>query len=496
MYINEFNMLKNYDSIEKQVYFLALHSNEITEFNDYYRYTFARVRDLDDEDLTESFDVLKYLFNQIRGSFVEYQTELEQFNFDDLNIFFTLLSEKDYKEETIDILKKFSNLIINFREGSIKNTLERRLKELYSSNNGNNAVIAYRFPQEIENKYTIVTANEYIRNLKYYDNVFFIGSPNYYYNMNSIFKATNTYFLSYDIYRNELKKRTIIPNNYIENSGIFTGISFNKSSINTHSKLDESNDAIQSESSYHFNKFINNLKKESQNHRSIQVLTARALELANEECIFLPINSKVRVLDKKTKKINIRKITDILNDDWVIIKQSSDEEYIHQKAKEIVGSGYGDMFERITKYKIELLNYMDENGIDLIGLKDVFANFGIKVRRQVLQDWVYGSTIAPREYKEILGFLNYNQKAIVQLESEYKSIRRAHSLAGRILLRNLQKIVDTFDMSDIETAMYRYNTFDMDIENIGEFCIKKVKVINKEPVEVEYSELYRVLKIS
>lgn len=487
-------MLKKHDSTDKKVFLVSLHSSEVTKFNDYYRYIYRRIKDLDDEELTEQFICLKYFFNLIRVSIDDYKEVLKDFDFKDLNTFFSLLNEKDYKEDTLDILGNFSRLISNFRKGKINNILGDKLKGLYYLRNDNNAVISYKFPQDIQNNYRKINANHYIKSTNFYDNVFFIGSPNYYYNMNTIFKATNTYYLSYDIYRTDLVKRKFISDEHIGNSNIYKGIEIVKTGSDIESELNEANDSLPIEASYKFNKVINLIKKENREQTNIYTVTAKAVELASKEYILYPTNSKtVRAVDKQSKQIRSKMINEIDCGDWLIIKQSSDEEYIRERAAEIVGSDYENMFIRVTNYKKELINYMYSNKLDLVQLRNILSENNIQVQRQVLQHWMYGTTIAPREYNKILFFLNYDLNTINELENEYHMIRNAHLLAGRNLLKNLQKIIKNYDISEIDNEMQKQNEFDLEIPNIGKFCIRKVNTISSESLEVEYSKMYKVL---
>lgn len=486
-------MLKKHDSQEKNVHLIPLHSDEITQFNYFYRYIHKRVKDLNDEELNESFDILIFLFNDIRNSLNNYKVELEKFNFNELSTFFSILSEKDFEDTTTDVLINFAELINKFKNGKVENTLKKNLDKLYI-NNGRNALITHKLPSVNNRDSNIITASAYVRGDIFYDRVFFIGSPNYYYKYNTVFKAKDIYYVSYDIYHNNYKRELIIPNNNIKNSGVFKGVNIS-SKTTKDSKLDESKDIIMTDLSYDFIKVINRLSKTKESENINHSHNARAIELFDNQYILLPLNSKVRVLDEITNKIKIKNIKNLYRNDWIVLKKSSDEEYIKEMAKNIIGPNYHMMFREVVKYKKQLIQYMDENNLDLEGLQREMRKQSVLVHLNVLHDWVFGTTIAPREFNEVLNFLGYSPSSRKVLEDYYQQIMNAHRLSGRNLLKNIQKIIDTFDLATIKNAMDKHNTFNMNIDSIGEFCVKRVNGISNENLEVDYSELYKVLNI-
>ncbi|MDN6749186.1 MAG: hypothetical protein L0L95_02930, partial [Staphylococcus equorum] len=254
---------------------------------------------------------------------------------------------------------------------------------------------------------------------------------------------------------------------------------------------DEEKEIIPNESSFHLDYWLT--KYHSNKNELSQAIQARVIEFVTGEHIFFPINSKVKVFNKVQKVVREKPINSIEENDWVVIKTSSDGDYIRQRAERIVGNSYQSMFYRVTKYKEQLLNYANRQDLSTKELKKVLQKNEIHVEEQLLNQWLFGDTIAPRKYREILEFLGYDIETINTLENEYRIILDAHKRAGRDLGRNIQTLIEKTETQQISEKMRKFYTFNFEIEKIGHFSIKEVSCIVDKKVKADINDLYKIL---
>lgn len=490
MSFEQIKMLTEFDLHQKNIHLISVHSDEIVKFNQYFQFIKKRVDQFEDDELSESFLFLRLLFNKIRSSIDPYNEVLEKENLKNVMRFFTELKDADYKEETTLIVKQLWNLINSFKKGEVENELRKKLSLLYSQETGRKVVVLNSFLNSNTHTYKTIKINQYLTGNYYYDQVFFLGSPNYYPQQNTVFKATNTYFLIYDIYRSEMKKIKLIQDNEKENCKLYSDVFFFRHGREFINAKDEGIEIISNESALSLNNWLKSYS-EKRNKMS-ETSLARVIELVTGEYIFFPIKSKVKTFDKEKKVIKEVSLSEITQGDWIVIKKSSDEEYIRQKARDLIGTDYENIVGRVTRYKKELLRFADEFHLDIRGLSKVLQKNGIDVQIQSLNQWINGNTIAPRNYKAILVFLNYDAESINQLEREYHKILKAHQYAGRELVKNIQSLIKTVDSKLIFEQMTKYNTFDFEVEKMGEFCIKEVSFINNDQTVIDSGDLYRI----
>lgn len=488
MFTNKLEMLKRYDQ-EKTIIIHRVESKEIQQLHKYYKYFKKRVYELDNDYLKEKFLILKELYQQIISSIEPYDNLLEEFNFPALSEFITRLSKSDAYEETSEVVKNFIVLLKEFRSGNIKNKLYSNLKMLYEKINGKNKIVLDYYWKVENEEFIQGRVGHYTTGDKFYDAVFFLRSPNYYPTTKTVLKAKKVYYLSYDIFQSTFKETLIISGNKRENSALFDGVDI---------VYQGSKKIVQDEDTFEQfftgnNDYAKNWIRNYQSSSNDVTTKAQLFGLIQGEVVLFPTSSRLRLLNKETGVISKENSSNVKIGDWLVIRQSSDEAFIKNSARDQLGKSYDYMFEEVTGYKNKLLKIIHDEGSILV-LKKKFAENDILVELQVLKNWIYGDTIRPKEYEKILELLSYKPSKIKELMNFASKIHGAHSNAGRELGKKYQEFINQIGIDEIKNKMRDFYRLDIEIEKFGTFTIETITYIGDQIVEVEYGDLYRRFK--
>lgn len=494
MFFDKFELLNQYDA-KKYIYLVSISCPKITEFNQYYQYVYKRVKELDNSELTESFSsTLKRFFNKIRITVEPYDEVLKNYKFDELDSFFTQLVETDYEEKTENILRKLANLIKRFSTGDIRNQIREQFLYYHELYRGNNVVVTYYPPYDSQIKYRSIY--NYFKDSKFYDNAFFLGTPNFY-GDNTIFKANQTFYLSYDIYSMNFNQKKIIENNSDENCSIYRDIEIIKvkeeGSVNQENVSEE---LVFEKQAMKLNLY--DIKKAHIRKNSADTLVTRAslVTFKSDNFMFFTQTSKLNVLNKKNGIIESKNLKESNSNEWLVIRTSSDEEYLTNEARKEIGSNYDKYYDEVTKYK-DILQFKIKNEYyTLERLVKELKKSGITVSKQLLMQWIYGDTVAPREtnYYKILKFLDYKESEINLLNNYYKVIISARRSAGKKLNDVTQKVIDSIEIDNIREHMYENNLYEF-THMYGEYRIEEILFIDTDTINIETNDLYKIKSI-
>ncbi|MBO0429997.1 hypothetical protein JZO82_12550 [Vagococcus fluvialis] len=488
MFFEKFDLLNQYD-IKKKLYLVSINSPEITEFNKYYQYVYKRVKDLDSSELSESFsDTLKQFFSEIRTTVEPYDKVLKKYNFNELGSFFTQLVNSDYEENTKIILSELADLIKRFRLGDICNQMREKFlyyQELYG---GNNVVVTYYPSYDSQIEYSSVY--NYFKNPTFYDDAFFLGTPNFY-GDNTIFKAKRTFYLSYDIYRMSFSKKNILDFNSDDNNSIYRDVDVITIADEKTQKLENMIEEEEFENKV-MRINIDYIKKHhSKSSEDTLVTRAKLVSFKSDNFTFFALKSKLNVLNKRTGAIDITNLSELNSYDWLVIRTSSDEEYLTNEARKEIGPNYDKYYDEVTKYKEELQFKVENEYYTLDRLRSALKDSGVEVRKQLLMQWIYGDTIAPRDYDKILQFLDYRESEVNLLSNYYRVIVSAKKNAGKKLSDITQKVIDSEGIDNIREHMYEKNLYEFSNE-YGEYRIEEILFVDVESIDIEASDLYRI----
>ncbi|MGB3161314.1 MAG: hypothetical protein WBA84_08725 [Carnobacterium sp.] len=490
MYSSKIKMLDEYDK-KKKVIICQVHSDEISNLYVHYYYILRRVKELEDTNLEEEALSLKWLFSLIISSIESYKSLLAEYDTSQINRFFTRLGKADPKEETIKVIENIGKQLRSFIDGEVQNKLGVELKYLYYNEPDEDKVVLERFWTKEPKGLKVKRISQYLTEDTFYKTVFYLRSPDYYFDTTTVFKAKLTYYLSYDIYNSSLKKEIIIEENKPDNSAIYEGIEIQENGSISKASNQDFYERLYTDSSHVVNDWLINY-----NNSCISAdltTSARLFGIAIGEVILYPLSSQVRVIDKNEIKVKKCDSKRIKIDDWLIIKHSSDEEFVKEKAREKLGSSYDEMFEEVIAYKFLLKELLEELG-SLERVRSRLKENSIIVERQVLVNWIFGETIRPKEYEKILKLFSYSDFEIKKLYRYSKMIFAAHQYAGRLLGENIQAILEAEGMDSIVMEMSLNQHVEFEAEGMGKFSVETITFVNPDSVQVEYGNLYKTMK--
>lgn len=489
MVFSTFKMLNQYDTLEKKVLLYRIHSDEITEFNTYYRYITKRILVLNDETITDQYEELKKIYNQLRMSVLPYQDLLQDIS--DIRNLFNRLADIDSEEDTYQILKKFWHLISRFRRGEVENKLLTELNSLVDKSS-DYTLINYYWQRNMKYPFKTESLNNYLISDHFYDSVFLVASPNYFKNSNTIFKAATTYFISYDIFQSSLSETVVISHNDKNNSGIYTGITVQKKGSEIISRDSEPVEQMKNEYSQFAVEWVKSYRKNIDG--KLEDVPAHMLELATRQIILYPLGAKISVLSRETLKVMPKNFIELKLGDWLVIRQSTNEEYIRVKSRERLGLKYDSMIESILEYKKRLQQKTIElGGIDLFKRHLKMKN--LNPTRQVLINWIYGETLRPRDdssYRKLLETLGYQESDFSKMSNDVSQIYAVHQSVGRDLTQDIQKVIDAMEKEKLIESMADEYNLDFTVEGIGSFSIKTIAAMYADEITVESKDLYKL----
>lgn len=225
---DKLKFLNDYENTNTQLKTVSIKAPEVEKLNRNVGGLNRLIKDYDSPPLTDEFFEMKKFLNLINSSIVEYHHVLKSFDLDSLRQLFTKIKSTfgiNAKENLLEI----SSLIPLFVNSEIKNYNIPALKSIIDDTK-QIAIVHYRWT-DIELKMTeqysnikLLKPKELMKEAKLYDQMIFIGTPRFFQSFDNVFLAKEIYYLSYDFYRNEFKKRTIVPDNNQNNSFIYRNI--------------------------------------------------------------------------------------------------------------------------------------------------------------------------------------------------------------------------------------------------------------------------------
>lgn len=490
MFAENFKVINKYSSTPTNIFLIPIHSDDLCSFSRYYKYFLKKLDVFGDEDLLLDYNVLKDFFGIIRSTILPYDIALQEISMNEIGELFNKMLDNGVLEED-GYLKKFGSLIGKFFRNEIPNLLEEKLNKIYYSHSGKKSVISHFTREANQNKYVFNQVNRCLSLYEYYDYLFFLGTPSFYGNKTSVLKCSNAYFLGYDIYQSKFEKKTFFNGNTPQNSAIYS----NTKIIEDREEVPETDEPNLEFDYYNFApKISEEIKmKHAKKYLDDYVQKARMLNFTSNNFVFLPIGGRVGIINRNKFCVEQIPINNIEPGDWVVLRRSSDEEYIRNKAAQIVGSQYCLKLNAVTEYKELLKDMIEGRKINLEQLRGMFFQFGIDTNTQQIKEWIFGVTILPRQYKQILKFLGYTKEEITILKSYYDEILNAHKKAGRELSSRTNEILHTLEQETIMMRMKDSHYYSIDVKNIGEFSIFEVSFLSIDDINVESGSLYRLM---
>lgn len=511
MPIERFNFIEDYTNLNNKVEFVSVTSPDLEILFRNIKHIEKQVRTLNSVELEELFTTLKRLRSIVFSTLDNFSDKLNSYFNDrewhDLRDFFNRLVELD------DSLKNLSQetytIINNLKNNFYGNPLNKKISDLIHQNETKSIAVCAKY---LDSSFSVTHSNiEYLKphelakGYKVYDVVIFIGTPYIYKGFNTIFIGEEIYYVAYNVYKNYLSKMNYIQGNNIDSIELYKKVELSDSNQKTKNTFFET-DLTDIEKNK-INKWIMN---HNQKHLSVnnaetgeEVVTGKIIQLENNKHIVMSPHSKFRVVDERKDKDNklvltlISKYLDTLKvGEWIIIKQSTEEDYLVKKSKDIFGEAvYNERVDLVNEYKNDLKSRMSKfRNIDKF-IEDLKNNNVNVSTVQVLKNWL-GETIRPRNLEKILLYLGYSQLKINETINAADFINKAHNTAGRELVKNIEVYLKLINVEELEAAMALEKEYEFNVDSIGLFSIQLVKSIIKENISIHPKNMYKITETS
>ena len=332
--------------------------------------------------------------------------------------------------------------------------------------------------------------------------VIFIGTPYLYEKFDTLFLGKEVIYISYSFYNNSMEKKKYISLNVDEASTIYKDVHFetDTKTIPPSETFTETRPSEIEQAS--LNRWIENneYKKTEESEDNDELINAKIIQLENQKHYLVLPGSSLRVISIIEEKSGSREILvkntrveNINKNDWIVIKQDTENEYLVKRSKEIYGKSYYEgQMELVLGYKKRLrqkrLSYEKSDDF-LRDLKknDVSVNSILVVKR-----WIK-DTINPRNLQQILEYLDYDDNMISKIIEAANFINRSHRRVGREIGKRLNNYLEKENIPNIEDAMSDDGEYKFYLNNIGSFKMENVKNIMPEEVNVDRKIIYRII---
>ncbi|MFK2827124.1 DrmE family protein [Bacillus sp. B190/17] len=485
------NVLGLYNVKSSAVLFRHVESNELLPLADSienYRSEIQNRYD-NDEHLIELLNLLRRMFFKLTSSFLPYNRAVSDEGKKLLLAEF-LQVKRSYPE-------LFSSIVIHVAQSfkqvidSDNNYLSKYLKDYINSKSEVGLKIAVVTKRAVSAEERLIisevvksylktnyyTENSFRKDTEIFDEIIYIGSPNYFGEyVSNTFKGKIIAFISYDIFTNSIMPKEVFKD--VHDSGAYSTIFDNVNFSNPVQKRIKINLEERESLNIAVNKFLEEQKKvEDNSHDTVEVCI---VYLENDRFLFAPIDSKIRVFTPHEKSNYIKQISfkDVEADDYIVIRNERDTKLIAEVADQnVLKSAAEDyrVMQREWKRRLRL-------NVEKKGLKSVS---GILMRKYDLKtasmasvrSWCNEESICPIELPKLLKALKYDQEKIEEVYSAMRTIQSAHRKAGRIISEKLMNELTNDILKDLqENGFY---TFESKEFNGASFNIERIVSIDR-----------------
>lgn len=510
MRTTELEFLNKYSEVKNKIENIYLHSDEITKFFQLYMKVINILKNEYNPELETLFRPIKKIFYELRSSIEDYNVKLEKIfteeEWQQISLFFNEFEK--YGEDYGEISMKLFQIISKIRKGKIENKSKEWLIELCTKNKGQTIAIVSNYPEydaEIHKQFEniiFMKPNQLMKSLEIYDVLVFLGTPNFFKEFNNVFLGKFIYYVSYDFYRNEFKKHAVITPLHKKLNTLYTDVrvAVNERKVSLSPEIIEMiNENVVDKNIPENIKSLTNNTLEDDN-----VIEARFIRLANNRGLIALKNSTLRVIELNEEngevQINIirKKINDISPADKIIITLHTNPTFLKEfSIKQLGQEKYELYIQLVNQYKTRLKEIKNKLGSYQRLMREMNTS-GLSVSGlQVLKNWMGEKTVRPRQLKELLIYLNFEENEIIQILEAAKEINVTRRRAGRYKSKNITRLFKKIEGRVIEynKAIYGEENFVFSIDELGTYTIETVVNIPKEIITVNTSELYKIQKI-
>lgn len=464
------------------------------------------------QEITTLYECMKQFSREIkeRYEYEDYLNEMFQNIRKSLNRFFTSFDEYSilFEKYFTQIIKRFKELRVQYPELfetygrplliSLKdirdnyihvNFLQMEVKRHINSHL--NQCIVTRFDSTIKDLdgVPVLRASEYLKGGKIYDEVFIIGSPDFYdERFSRVFLARITYFISYDVFQNKIRKPKPFKNiresdvidNMYENVRISKGID---------GQVFEVDFGQAQEEQFQKDEIIARHEENAQKLNAIDRVEANLIVLRNNYYTFIPIDSKLRKIDNETLHLSSTKIKELEPGDWLLFRNNTNTDLIIEVANQLLGEEYVNhrKWQRIWKRKLRRL--IEKNGEKKM-IRYLKKNGITTANPQNLRNWIKEESISMQAFDQLLVALRFDKETQKEIQGSSRILTSKHIQAGRYITKQLLYELDETIVENLIDDGYA--TFTSPLIEGASFNIEVVEEIDYTPIKVDYRDVFTI----
>ena len=464
------------------------------------------------QEIATLYECMKQFSREIRERY-EYEDYLNEMFRDirkSLNRFFT-----SFDEYSILFEKYFAKIIERFKELRVQypqlfNTYGRpiltSLKDIRDNHSQNNFLqmevkkhidchlnqcIVTRFDSTIKDVdgVPVLRASEYLKGGKFYDEVFIIGSPEFYdERFSRLFLARITHFISYDIFQNKIRKTKPFKN--IKKCDVIDNIYINvRISKGIDGQVFEVDFGQAQEEQFQKDEIIARHEANAQKITAIDRVEANLIVLHNNYYTFIPIDSKLRKIDREILHLSSTKIKDIEPGDWLLFRNNTNTDLIIEVANQLLGEEHVNhrKWQRVWKRKLRRL--IEKNGEEKM-IRYLKKNGITTANPQNLRNWIKEESISMQAFDQLLVALRFDEETQKEIQESSKILTSKHIQAGRFITKQL---LNELDETIVENLIDNgYATFTSPLVEGASFNIEVVEEIDYTPIMVDYRDVFTI----
>ncbi|MED4111200.1 hypothetical protein, partial [Halalkalibacterium halodurans] len=440
-----------------------------------------------DEHLKEVLDLLRRAFFKLTGSFLPYNKVISDDLQNELLIKFYQI-KNSYPELFSSLVMRIAKSIKEITEAS-ENSMVEYLQNYLNNLKGSQkiAIVTKRALSLGEkkdfvngliksHKINYYTENSFRREVNIFNEVCYIGSPNYFGEyVRNTFKGSRITFITYEMFTNSMEPKSQLRD--LNKKGVYSTL-YNQVTIE---KTIQKKVMINLEEKESLNIAVNRLLEEQQRtvSNSSDVIEASIVYLENDRFLFAPQDSKVRVFfpEEKSNFVKQKNFKDVEEDDYIVIRNESDTKLIVEVADQILKLNAKSYRMLQRKWKKRLRYNVEKKGINRIS-QILSKKYHLKTASTVsIRNWCNENSICPTELPELLKALKFTEEEVKEIYNKMKEIKRAHLKAGRLISNKLMNELSTEILQELREQ--GYYTFTSEEFDGASFNIERVVSIDQ-----------------
>lgn len=457
-----------------------------------------------DEHLNEVLNLLRRVFFKFIGSFMPYNKVISKELTDELLKKFHQLRKSYpnlFSSIVLDIAKSFKEITETANNSMVKYIQDYINNECVGIHN---IAIVTKRALSLDEKNQLIkglivghkiyyfTENSFRKEINIFDEVFYIGSPNYFGEfVRTIFKGANIIFVSYEMFTNAMKPKSELEE--LVSKGVYSTLYEQV----TFGKPKQKEVLINYEEKESLNFAVNKLLDDQ---KRTGIITSDAIEasivyLENDRFLFVPHDSKIRVFfpEEKGNFVKQKSFKDLEEDDYIVIRNESDTKLIAEVADQILQSKAKSYRHLQQKWKRRLRNNVEKKGINQIS-EILIIKYRIRTASTVsIRNWCNENSICPDELPKLLKALKFTEEEVKEIYSIMQEIKAAHIRAGKLISNKLMNELSIDILRELREQ--GYYTFTSEEFDGASFNIERVVSIDQSKYLIASYNLMKPMKI-